>query len=63
MISSRELFFRISRTVRYVSHKNFSHGVTMALSVRSFDCSPDTVARRRVSGVSVASKSSMLVAD
>src|SRR5436305_14907009 len=50
----------MSKTVRYVSHKNFSHGVTIARSVRSRDCSPDTVDRRIDSGVSDASRSSIL---
>ena len=61
MISSLALFFNISRTIRYVSHRNFSHGVTTALSVRSFDCSPDTVDNNIDSGVSIASKSSTFV--
>jgi hypothetical protein len=49
----------MSRTVRYVSHRNLSHGVTMARSVRSRDCSPETVERRIDSGVSEASRSSI----
>lgn len=47
--------------MRYASQRNLSHGVTMARSVRSRDCSPETVARRMDSGVSVASRSSTLV--
>lgn len=60
IISSLALFRRISSTVRYVSQRNFSHGVTMARSVRSRDCSPETVDKRIDSGVSLASRSSTL---
>lgn len=63
MISRRALFLKISSTVRYVSHRNFSHGVTIARSVLSRDCSPETVDKRIDSGVSVASRSSMLVVE
>ncbi len=59
MTSNLALFFKMSRTVLYVSQRNLSHGVTIALSVRSRDCSPDTVDSKIDSGVSVASRSSM----
>ena len=60
MTSNRALFRRISKTVRYVSQRNLSHGVTTTRSVLSLDCSPDTVDKRIDSGVSEASKSSMV---
>ena len=63
MISRRALFLKMSKTVRYVSQRNFSHGVTMARSVRSRDCSPETVERRIDSGVSEASRSSTFWVD
>ena len=63
MTSNRALFLKMSKTVRYVSQRNFSHGVTIALSVRSRDCSPDTVERRMDSGVSDASRSSIFCVE